>query len=115
MASTLCSAREGSNEEYKELWHFNSKADMFPTYLQEKYLELAKKKKKKTSYLYTGFFFYKLAIPAGTMVCKATRRLNTNAIPNISQHASPTSRSTKRHMPMDPCITPATAQLDPHG
>ncbi|KAF2826554.1 NAD(P)-binding protein [Ophiobolus disseminans] len=53
IASTLCNARESSNGWYKELWHFDSKADVFPTYLQEQYPELA----KKTSYLHTGYFF----------------------------------------------------------
>ena len=53
IASTLCNARESSNGKYEELWHFDSKADVFPTYVQEKYQELA----KKTSYLHTGYFF----------------------------------------------------------
>ena len=53
IASTLCSARKSSNGKYKELWHFDSKADVFPTYVHEKYPELA----KKTSYLHTGYFF----------------------------------------------------------
>ncbi|KAH6618555.1 hypothetical protein C7974DRAFT_400356 [Boeremia exigua] len=53
IASTLCSARESSKGKYKELWHFDSKADVFPKYLQENYPALA----KKTSYLHTGYFF----------------------------------------------------------
>lgn len=53
IASTLCSARESSNGKYKELWHFDSKADVFPTYLQDRHPALA----KKTSYLHTGYFF----------------------------------------------------------
>lgn len=53
IASTLCSARESSNGKYKELWHFDSKADVFPTYLQEKCPKLA----GKTNYLHTGYFF----------------------------------------------------------
>lgn len=53
IASTLCSARESSKGKYTELWHFDSKADVFPTYVKERYPELA----KKTSYLHTGYFF----------------------------------------------------------
>jgi hypothetical protein len=53
VASTLCSARRNSNGKYQELWHFDSKADVFPTYVEEKYPGLA----KKTSYLHTGYFF----------------------------------------------------------
>lgn len=53
IGSTLCSARKSSNGKYQELWHFDSKADVFPTYVDEKYPELA----RKTSYLHTGYFF----------------------------------------------------------
>ena len=52
IASTLTSARDASKGEYKELYHFDSKADVFPTYLDQTYPELA----KKTSYLQTGYF-----------------------------------------------------------
>ena len=52
IASTLSSARECSKGKYKQLWHFDSKADIFPKYVEEKYPELA----KRTSYLQTGFF-----------------------------------------------------------
>ncbi|KAH8726045.1 hypothetical protein GQ44DRAFT_680236 [Phaeosphaeriaceae sp. PMI808] len=53
IASTLCNVRETSQGRFKELWHFDSKADVFPPYVQEKSPELA----KKTSYLHTGYFF----------------------------------------------------------
>jgi len=53
VASTLCSAKKLSNGKYQELYHFDSKADVFPTYLQERYPDLA----RKTSYLHTGYFF----------------------------------------------------------
>lgn len=53
VASTLCNARESSEAKYKELWHFDGKADVFPKYVKEKYPEVA----KKTSYLHTGYFY----------------------------------------------------------
>jgi hypothetical protein len=53
IASTLCSARNSSKGKYKELWHFDSKADIFPSYVEEKHPALA----RKTSYLHTGYFF----------------------------------------------------------
>lgn len=53
VASTLCNARESSGGKYSELWHFDSKADVFPAYVKEKYPELA----EKTSYLHTGYFY----------------------------------------------------------
>ncbi len=53
IASTLCSARDSSQGKYQELWHFDSKADVFPKYLEEHYPKLA----RKTSYLHTGYFF----------------------------------------------------------
>jgi hypothetical protein len=53
IASTLCNARQSSNGKYKELWHFDSKADIFPTYVQERHPALA----RKTSYLHMGYFF----------------------------------------------------------
>jgi hypothetical protein len=53
VASTLCNARESSKGKYQELWHFDSKADVFPGYVAAKYPALA----KKTSYLHTGYYF----------------------------------------------------------
>jgi hypothetical protein len=53
VASTLCSPRQSSNGKYKELWHFESKAEVFPTYVKETHAALA----RKTSYLNTGYFF----------------------------------------------------------
>ena len=52
IASTLNSARESSKGKYQELYHFDSKADIFPKYLEKVHPELA----KKTNYLQTGFF-----------------------------------------------------------
>ena len=53
VASTLCQAEKSSEGRYKELYHFDAKADVFPGYVVEKYPELA----KKTSYLHTGYFY----------------------------------------------------------
>jgi nucleoside-diphosphate-sugar epimerase len=52
VASTLCHAGKSSGGRYQELYHFDSKADVFPGYVEERYPELA----KKTSYLHTGYF-----------------------------------------------------------
>jgi hypothetical protein len=52
VASTLCQAERSSGGRYQELYHFDSKADVFPGYVEGRYPELA----KKTSYLHTGYF-----------------------------------------------------------
>ena len=52
IASTLSSARDCSKGKYTELYHFDSKADIFPKYVEEHHPELA----KKMSYLQTGYF-----------------------------------------------------------
>ncbi|RDW82384.1 hypothetical protein BP6252_03496 [Coleophoma cylindrospora] len=59
VASTLSHAGKCSKGAFKELYHFDSKADVFPYYVEEKYPELA----KKMSYVQTGYFTssYKLA------------------------------------------------------
>ena len=75
--STLTSAKEASKGQYKELYHFESKAEIFPKYLEQNYPELA----KKTSYLQTGYFMLSWHYmphkwpgkqPDGTFVFKAT-------------------------------------------
>lgn len=59
IASTLSHAGKCSKGAYKELYHFDSKADVFPDYVEEKYPEL----RKKLSCVQTGYFMssYKLA------------------------------------------------------
>lgn len=52
IASTLSNARECSKAKYQDLYHFDSKADVFPKYLEAQHPELL----KKTSCLQTGFF-----------------------------------------------------------
>ncbi|KAF5659549.1 nitrogen metabolic regulatory protein [Fusarium heterosporum] len=53
LVSTLSQAEKCSGGKFKELYHFDAKADVFPTYVQEKYPELA----AKTSCIHTGYFF----------------------------------------------------------
>ncbi|KAG4417753.1 hypothetical protein IFR04_009122 [Cadophora malorum] len=59
VASTLSYAKKCSGGKYQELYHFDSKAEVFPGYVEEKYPELA----KKMSCVQTGYFMssYKLA------------------------------------------------------
>ena len=66
IASTLCHAGKSSKGKYKELWHFDSKADVFPSYVEEKYPELA----AKSSYLHTGYFFTSWQILPGRWFAK---------------------------------------------
>jgi hypothetical protein len=66
VASTLCNARKSSKGKYQELWHFDSKADVFPDYVVAKYPELA----KKTSYLHTGYYFTSWQILPGRWFAK---------------------------------------------
>lgn len=52
IASTLSHARKCSKGAYKELYHFDGKADVFPDYVKEKHPKLA----AKMSCLQTGYF-----------------------------------------------------------
>lgn len=52
IASTLSSARQCSKGKYQHLYHYDSKANVFPAYLNTSHPELA----KKASYLQTGYF-----------------------------------------------------------
>ncbi|PGH26380.1 hypothetical protein AJ80_01878 [Polytolypa hystricis UAMH7299] len=52
IASTLSHARKSSGGKFDDLYHFDSKADVFPDYVREKYPEL----EKKMSLVQTGFF-----------------------------------------------------------
>ena len=53
LVSTLSHAGGCSEGRYKELYHFDAKADVFPKYVDEKWPELA----AKMSCIHTGFFF----------------------------------------------------------
>jgi hypothetical protein len=59
IASTLSHASISSKGQYKELYHFDAKADVFPHYVNQKHPKLA----AKMSYVQTGYFTssYKLA------------------------------------------------------
>ncbi|KAK4662351.1 uncharacterized protein QC763_700420 [Podospora pseudopauciseta] len=52
LVSTLSSARKCSKGKFQDLYHFDSKADVFPDYVVPKYPELA----AKMSCIHTGFF-----------------------------------------------------------
>jgi len=52
LVSTLSNARKSSNGKFQDLYHFDSKADVFPDYVVPNYPELA----KKMSCIHTGFF-----------------------------------------------------------
>lgn len=53
LASTLSHATKCSKGAFKEVYHHDAKADIFPYYIQEKYPELA----AKASYIQTGYFY----------------------------------------------------------
>lgn len=52
IASTLSHAGKCSGGKFQELYHFDSKADVFPDYVREKYPEL----ERKMSCVQTGYF-----------------------------------------------------------
>lgn len=58
IASTLSHAKGRSGGRFKELYHFDAKAEVFPAYVREKYPALA----RKMSCVQTGYFMssYKL-------------------------------------------------------
>jgi hypothetical protein len=96
IASTLCSARESSNGKYKELWHFDSKADVFPTYLQQRYPELA----KKTSYLHTGYFFTSWQFMPGRWFAKVGRIVHgSNQSTDTTSYPMAQSKCNSQHPP----------------
>ncbi|SPO04493.1 related to nitrogen metabolic regulation protein nmr [Cephalotrichum gorgonifer] len=53
LASTLSHAGKCSDGKFKELYHFDSKADAFPAYVDERYPALA----AKMSCIHTGYFY----------------------------------------------------------
>jgi hypothetical protein len=82
IASTLCSPRKVSKGKYMELWHFESKAEAFPTYVEDKYAALA----RKTSYLHTGYFFTSWRFTPERWLAKVYRdcaQMNTSFVANV--------------------------------
>ncbi|KAM5343819.1 hypothetical protein ACJ41O_012356 [Fusarium nematophilum] len=53
LVSTLSQSEKCSGGKFKELYHFDAKADIFPAYVQENYPDLA----AKMSCIHTGYFF----------------------------------------------------------
>ncbi|KAJ4360953.1 uncharacterized protein N0V89_001522 [Didymosphaeria variabile] len=53
LASTLSHADKCSDGKFEELYHFDAKADIFPTYVNKKYPALA----AKMSCIHTGYFY----------------------------------------------------------
>lgn len=53
LVSTLSHAEKCSGGQFKELYHYDAKADIFPPYVDEKYPQLA----AKMSSIHTGFFY----------------------------------------------------------
>ncbi|KAK7428822.1 hypothetical protein QQZ08_004592 [Neonectria magnoliae] len=53
LVSTLSHAEKCSGGKFKELYHFDSKADIFPAYVQDNYPELS----AKMSCIHTGYFY----------------------------------------------------------
>lgn len=69
LVSTLSHGRKCSNGKYTELYHFDSKADVFPDYVDEKYPELA----KKMSCIHTGYFTSSYNFAPGSYFRKVSR------------------------------------------
>lgn len=53
LVSTLSNARRCSGDKFTELYHFDSKAEVFPEYVDDKYPDLA----AKMSCIHTGYFY----------------------------------------------------------
>ncbi|KAL5604704.1 uncharacterized protein BROUX77_004890 [Berkeleyomyces rouxiae] len=87
LVSTLSHAGKCSNGKWKELYHFDAKADVFPYYVQEKYPELA----KKMSCIQTGYFYTSFRILPQSWLHKrpdgvtemATTTSPTKAVPHL--------------------------------
>ncbi|KAK5652869.1 hypothetical protein OQA88_9535 [Cercophora sp. LCS_1] len=62
IVSTLSHAGKCSGGKFTELYHFDSKAEVFPTYVEEQYPELA----KKMSCVHTGYFMTSWRILPGS-------------------------------------------------
>ncbi len=68
VASTLSYAKKCSGGKFRELYHFDAKAEVFPRYVEEKYAELA----RKTSYVQTGYFMSSYRLAPGAYFAKVS-------------------------------------------
>jgi hypothetical protein len=66
IASTSSSVNKCSKGTYKELWHFDSKADVFPDYVKERHPKPA----AKMSRLQTGYFMTSWKLAPGNYLGK---------------------------------------------
>jgi hypothetical protein len=66
IASTLSHAGKCSGGKFKELYHFDAKADVFPFYVKEKHPEL----EKKMSCVQTGYFMSSWKLAPGAYFAK---------------------------------------------
>ena len=80
LVSTLSHARKSSSGKYKELYHFDAKADIFPDYVEENYPALA----AKMSCIHTGYFFTSYNILPNSYFAKASRLINPHALPRFT-------------------------------
>lgn len=98
VASTLSHAGRSSKGRYKELWHFDSKADVFPDYVEDKYPELA----KKTSYLHTGYYYFSWKyLPSWfTKVCDGLRVSHSWQLITVCSYRAAKSQCDFRLIPM---------------
>lgn len=73
LVSTLSHAGRSSKGVYKELYHFDAKADVFPFYVEAKYPELA----AKMSCIQTGYFYTSYNILPKSYFSKVSRHIST--------------------------------------
>lgn len=99
IVSTLCSAKKLSKGKYQELYHFDSKADVFPTYLQDNYPELV----QKTSYLHTGYFFTSWQFMPGRWFAKVQPHIGTYWQSTLMMHSYLMAPSRCNSLPILTC------------
>lgn len=113
LVSTLSHAEKCSQGAYKELYHFDSKADVFPLYVNERHPDLA----AKMSCIHTGFFYSSFNILPNSYLARvsgqsqslksscwtnlkrlaATRWQRPNGLHHSPRPASPPLRPSRRH------------------
>lgn len=103
LVSTLSHAEKCSAGEYKELYHFDAKADIFPDYVKDKYPALA----AKMSCIQTGYFMTSYRLAPAAYFSKVRRRtyccVPTDLCSNqmvVSRHASQPDQTRLFHISM---------------